>query len=159
MANAVSIRAIMSVANELDWNMDNIDVSTAYLNSPLDDDIKLYITPPPGLQTTPGHTLRLVKALYGTMQGGHAWAKLKAATLKRLGFIRNGAEPCMWTRRRTNVDTGQKDVVMLCVIVDDFIVTGNSQEAIDGFKDSIRKVWSITDFGAPTVHDRLLILR
>ena len=48
----------------------------------------------------------------------------------------------------TNVETGQKDVVMLCVIVDDFIVTRNSQEALDGFKDSIRKVWSITDFGA-----------
>ena len=83
------------MANELGWEVHQLDVSCAFLTAYLEPDIKLYLVPPDGMKLPPGHSLLGCKALYGLVQAGNRWAVLKATTLTRLGYKRNGAEPCM----------------------------------------------------------------
>ena len=66
----------------------------------------------------PGYGLRLVKGLYGTMQGGNRWAVHKHKKLTALRYTRNTQEPSIYHRLDKNV------IVLTSIIVDDFQITG-----------------------------------
>ena len=139
--NAVSMRLELAVALELGWPVKQLDVSVAYMNSFLEDDIRLFLAPPPGLHVPKGYACLARKGLYGLCQSGHRWAIMKAETLTHLGFKRSGAEPCLWIRNDC------RGIVILGVIVDDFVITGNSDKAIDTVKDELMKAWDCTWMG------------
>ena len=84
----------------------------------------MFNRPPPGFTVPPGYGLRLLKALYGTRQGGNRWASHRDAELAKLGLTRSAADPCLYTR--TNFD----GYILVAVIVDDFIITGTSQTTV-----------------------------
>ena len=85
------------------------------------------------MKLPPGHSLLGCKALYGLVQAGNRWAALKAETLKRLNYQRNGAEACMWMRKDSRV------TVILGIIVDDFAITGHPISAI---KAAVHEIWT-----------------
>ena len=113
-------------------------LSCAYLNAYLEPDIKLYLVPPEGMKLPPGHSFLVCKALYGLVQTGNQWAALKATTLKRLNYKRNGAEPCTWIRQ------DDRDTVILGIIVDDFAITGHPTSAI---KTTVYEIMARTYMG------------
>ncbi len=139
--HAVSLRSLLAMANELGWEVHQLDVSCAYLNAYLEPDIKLYLVPPEGMKLPPGHSLLGCKALYGLVQAGNRWAALKSTTLKRLNYKRNGAEPCMWIR----IDG--RGTVILGIIVDDFAITGHPTSAIKTAVHEIMTIWDCTYLG------------
>ena len=139
--NAVSLRCMLAIATEMDWPLVQLDVSVAYMNSFLEKDIRLFLAPPPGLHVPPGFGCLARKGLYGLCQSGHLWAKLKADTLKQLGFQRSRAEPCLWTRHN------EHGFVMAGVVVDDFIICGSSIEACHAFRDELMAAWDCTYLG------------
>ena len=139
--NAVSLRCILAVATEKNWPLKQLDVSVAYLNSFLESDIRLFLAPPPGLYVPPGYGCLARKGLYGLCQSGHRWAVLKADTLRALGFKRSAAEPCIWIR---NDHCG---LVITGVVVDDFIITGDTEESCDIFAAELMKAWDCTYLG------------
>ena len=79
-----------------------MDVSNAYLNADLDPRIVLFVKPPPNVYVPRGYGLRLVKGLYGTMQGGNRWAIHKHAKLTNLGYHRNPSETSLYHRHDKN---------------------------------------------------------
>ena len=66
-----SLCTILTIAAELDLEVHQMDVKSAYLNGELKEEI--YMKPPPGLHVLEGMVLKLMKAVYGTKQGGHIW--------------------------------------------------------------------------------------
>ena len=56
------------IAAKLNLEVHQIDVKSAYLNAKLEKEI--YMAPPHGFDIPDGMVLKLVKAVYGTKQGG-----------------------------------------------------------------------------------------
>ena len=139
--HAVSLRTLLMFANELGWEVHQLDVSCAYLNAYLERGITLYLAPPEGMKLPKDYSLLCLKALYGLVQAGNRWAQLKSATLTKLGYVRNAAEPCMWQR------ADKRGVVILGIIVDDFAITGHPTSAIDAAVKELMTVWNCTYMG------------
>ena len=92
-------RANVAEMAEHKWHFDIFDVSGAYLNSDLIEEI--YCTPPEGLEIPEGcenKVLRLKKALYGLKQAGRAWNKKFVGWLEKRGFKVSDVDPSLFIR-------------------------------------------------------------
>ena len=141
VAAGMSTRIIVAIATELGWPLHGMDVSNAYLNADLDARIVLFVAPPATISVPRGYGLRLLKGLYGTMQGGNRWAVHKHKKLVQLGYARNPSEPCMYHRHD---DHG---FVIMSIVVDDFEITGWPPDAISYAKHQLSETWDMTDLG------------
>jgi hypothetical protein len=54
-----------------DWELNHLDIKTAYLNGPMD--CKVFMRMPEGFPLQPGMTIHLNKGLPGTKQGSRTW--------------------------------------------------------------------------------------
>jgi hypothetical protein len=72
VAKFASLRVILAIAAERDLEVQQMDVKSAYLNGELKEEI--FMEPPPSFDVPDGMVLRLVKAVYGTKQGGRVEA-------------------------------------------------------------------------------------
>jgi hypothetical protein len=72
--NMTTIHVVMSIAAYHDWEIHQIDVKSAYLNTQLHDDI--YMHKPPGYLKVEdlGKVLGLLRSLYGLKQAGFEWS-------------------------------------------------------------------------------------
>ena len=73
VTNLESVRIIFALAAKYNLELNQIDVSTAYLNGELDE--KLYMLPPSGVPIQLGHCWHLKHSLYGLKQAGWTWHK------------------------------------------------------------------------------------
>ena len=84
VARIDSIHLIAGLAASLDWDIHVVDIDSAFLNSELPNNAKVYVRQPQGFET-PGkeHLVWcLRKALYGLKQLGYLWyQKLKSIVL------------------------------------------------------------------------------
>ncbi len=117
------------------------DVSTAYLNSELDDEV--YMEQPEGFINSkyPNRVLQLKKAIYGLKQSGREWNRRLDTTLKSIGFKQCHNEPCLY---KENVD--KKDN-FIAVYVDDIIVACSSETDLLAIKKKIAESFNIVDKG------------
>lgn len=88
-----SIRAILAVAAIEDMEIHLLDVSNAFLNGNLEEEI--YIHPPEGSALT-GKVLRLCKSLYGLKQSPRAWYNHLDATFKSMGSCQCPSDNSVW---------------------------------------------------------------
>jgi len=70
VARLSSIRTIIALAASEDWELHQMDVKSAYLNSPIDTAI--YMRLPPGYGRK-GKVARVKKGIYGLKQSGNLW--------------------------------------------------------------------------------------
>ena len=79
-----------------------------------------------------GHTLVLVKALYGLKSSGLAWNQHFAVTLRAEGFVPSFADPEVWMRKHEKMQIWE----YVCVYVDDLAIA-----MVDGkdFLDKLKK--------------------
>jgi hypothetical protein len=68
VARFETIRVLIALAAQGNWEIHHMDVKSTFLNGDLQEEV--YVTQPPGFQDTrkPGKVLRLNKALYGLKQ-------------------------------------------------------------------------------------------
>lgn len=85
-ASLESVRIICALAAKHNLELDQMDVSTAYLNGELEEEI--YMMPPDCVDIPDGHCWRLKRALYGLKQAGRTWNRTLDAKLLKLGFHR-----------------------------------------------------------------------
>jgi hypothetical protein len=73
VARYSSIRAVISIAAELGWQIHQMDVKTTFLNGVIEEEI--YIEQPEGFEvhSRASHVCRLKRALYGLKQAPRAW--------------------------------------------------------------------------------------
>ena len=92
VAFASSIRLTLKLGVDLDYCLDTTDIKAAYLSAYLEPDITLFIDPPPGVDVPEGYGFRLIKALYGSMQGANRLDAHNHNVLESLGFTRMASE-------------------------------------------------------------------
>jgi Reverse transcriptase (RNA-dependent DNA polymerase) len=119
-----SFRLILALAAQLNLEIHQMDVKAAYLNSKLKEEI--FMEPLPGFNIPEGMVLRLIKAVYGTKQGGHIWYEDICRMLGEMGYMWTTADHavfvCVWDNS-FSIIVLYVDNTMLVTIMDLWIVT------------------------------------
>jgi hypothetical protein len=131
-----SIRTVLSLATIHDYELCQLDVKTAYLNGPLDEEI--YMHAPPGSDTP---YWRLRKGLYGLRQAGRQWYLTMHETYSDLNYTRCESD---WSVYTHNIG---KTVTISATSVDDILLATNSKEASDIAAFKLHSKFTVTDAG------------
>ena len=142
VARMETVRLVTAVASSKGWKMSQMDVKSAFLNGPLEEEV--YIVQPPGFEKEGRKHLvyRLRKALYGLKQAPRAWNKLIDAVLAKLGFVKSTVEFGVYVKRTSHANT-----LIACLYVDDLIITGSVEEEIEEFKGRMKIEFEMTNLG------------
>lgn len=170
VAKLSSIRLLLGIAAEEQLKISQLDVSTAYLNGDIEEEI--YMEKPPCLEKflyeiileescnedkelfkkskrmledlRKGNSEKvclLKRALYGLKQAGRQWYKKLDVTLKELGFQSSAADPYMYI----SVKGGDK--VIIAVYVDDILIASSNEEMSESIKEKLMRSFEMRDLG------------
>jgi len=118
------IRLIIFLAELNDLEVWGTDIGNAYLEAPTKE--RMYIVASPEFGELEGHTLVIVKALYGLHSSGLRWHEKFADTLRDMGFYPSKAEEDIWMHKNGDV------YEYIAVYVDDLCIAAkNPQEIAD----------------------------
>lgn len=134
-----TIRMVLAITAELELHVHQLDVSTAYLNGDLTEDI--YMKQPEQFGLGNDRVLKLKKSLYGLKQSGRMWNLKLDEMLQRIGFTACASEPCLYTRIKgatTNI---------IAVYVDDLMVCCSDLGELKEIKRVISNTFQIVDKG------------
>jgi histone deacetylase 1/2 len=137
-----TLRIGLALAAKYDYCMEQLDVATAFLNAPVEEEV--YITLPAGTGGE-GVVYRLRKALYGLRQAPRAWYEALRVEMEKLGFESSKADPGLFFRRR---EPGGPVEVFICCHVDDMALFGKHLKELQEVKAMLGRVFKITDMGA-----------
>jgi len=139
-----SLRILLAIAAILGLFLENMDVDTAFLQSPVEEEI--YVKQPQGFEQygKNGEELvcRLKKSLYGLKQAPRNWNKVIDEWLISYGFTPSKADPCVYVYNKDGV------FIVIVLYVDDLVIAGNNKAAINDFKTAISKRFKMKDLGA-----------
>ncbi|KAH0820277.1 hypothetical protein GEV33_002514 [Tenebrio molitor] len=135
VARLSSIRLLASIAAQYDMNIRQFDVTCAYVNEELEEEI--FMEPPKYLlqvlemiqseedrevgdkarkmlkQLREGdHVCLLKKSLYGLRQAGRSWYAKLDGILRRFGAVPTKAGPCVY-----QIGTGEESTLIRCLVV------------------------------------------
>jgi hypothetical protein len=141
VARLETIRVLIALSAQGNWEIHHMDVKSAFLNGDLHEEV--YVTQPPGFQNPEKGqlVLKLNKALYGLKQAPRAWNIRLDSELASLGFSRCKVEHAVYRR-----GVG-KSMLIIGVYVDDLIICGPSASDIADFKQQMKKTYSMSDLG------------
>jgi len=138
-ANLESVRIICALAAKHNLELDQMDVSTAYLNGELEEEI--YMMPPDCVAIPEGYCWRLKRALYGLKQAGRTWNRTLDTKLLKLGFHRLNSETCLYVYKEG------KQTCFVVVYVDDLLVAATSKEFSHKVKGLLASCFKMRDLG------------
>jgi hypothetical protein len=139
---SATIRLVLALAVQFDWDVKQLDVSNAFLHGILDEEV--YMEQPQGFihPAYPDHVCRLHKSLYGLKQAPRAWFTRLSQALLDIGFSCSQLDPSLFTYHTANVH------VFLLVYVDDIILTGNHQPTIQSIVHKLQLDFALKDLGS-----------
>jgi hypothetical protein len=133
-----SIRSLLCLAALHDFELRQLDVKTAYLNGPLEEEI--YMRVPDGF-TFSSLYWRLCKGLYGLRQAGRQWYLTLHDAYSALGYTRCQSDWSVYTRRCGSSFT------MSATSVDDILLASDSKSESDLAASQINERFTVTDSG------------
>jgi hypothetical protein len=136
-----SIRTLLTLAADRDMVLRQVDVKTAFLNGPLDEEI--YMRKP---SIVGNGYWRLRRGLYGLKQAGRQWYLELNTILETLGFKRTESDWSLYRR------THGKDESILATSVDDMLIASTSDAESDAVVAALASRLEITDNGEPKLH-------
>lgn len=139
-----SLRFILALTTQRDWDLNQLDVKTAFLIPELPPSETVYMKAPPGLPIAPGHALRLNKCIYGLKQASRYWNCNFHQTMMDLGFRQSDHDQCVYTL--------QEESTLACVLalyVDDVVLAGPTL-VITSIKSQLMSKYNMTDGGYPS---------
>ena len=137
-----SIRLLLGIAVQKDWEIRQVDVKTAYLYGDLDEDI--YMEPPEGYELEKGWVWHLKKAVYGLKQAGRQWYKKLKEVLTEFSMTQVIGDPNTFVAHK--VVDGKRCTLILPIYVDDLIPIGD-KVLTDDFEANIGKYFDVTILG------------
>ena len=126
VANLDSVQTLIAMAAKYDLELDQLDMSTAYLNEELQED--LYMSSLEGVPFQPGYCWKLQHSLYGLKQAGQTWNKTLNWKLGELEFFHLDAETCLYIFQKN----GQ--TCFLVVYVNDLLLAASTRKFMDSVK-------------------------
>ncbi|CAH2016809.1 unnamed protein product [Acanthoscelides obtectus] len=167
VARLSSIRLVSALAAHLNMDMQQLDVTCAYLNGSLDETI--YMETPEYLDESlkiicdnskyneatrkkardtlntlgKGDKVCLLrKSLYGLKQAGRSWYQKLSQTLSECGANPTKSDPCVFTSK-----TGE-DIMIIVTYVDDLIIASRDKKAISSLKAKLSERFEMKDLGS-----------
>lgn len=142
VAKMNSIRVLLSLAANMDWPLQQLDVKNAFLHGDLEEEVYMDIPPGFPLKHDNGKVCRLRKSLYGLKQSPRAWFGRFSKAMLKVGYHQSQTDHTLFIKHST-----QGKVTALIVYVDDIILTGNDVEEMMNLKTYLAKEFEIKDLG------------
>ena len=167
VARLDSIKLLMALSAKFDMTIEQIDVTSAYLNGSLEEEV--YMEKPELLQECLEELIsdpsedknikniamrlkregsnqsdgicKLRKAIYGLRQAGRQWHEMLSRKLKSLELLPNVADPCVYHGQRGN------QALYMIIYVDDMLIVSSNRKWIKQVKDELQKEFDIKDLG------------
>ncbi|CAI7884070.1 unnamed protein product [Closterium sp. NIES-53] len=137
-----TLRVLMHVAAQRDYELHSLDFSTAFLQGSLHEEIWLR-RPPCFTESFPAGTQwSLRRPIYGLRQAPREWQDTTRTTLAALGFAPATADPSMFLRTDTLLSP-----FYVLVYVDDLVFAAADTEALTLVKSELQKRHTCTDLG------------
>jgi len=144
VAKLVSFRLLLALAARNNWLIDHMDVVTAFLNPPIDEDI--YMEAPEGVEwlepsysSKNGLICKLKKSLYGLKQAPRLWFEQIDSFLQILGFRSTASDP--------NIYISSAYHMIILLYVDDLLIISPSSANIAKVKSSLSQKYKMSDLG------------
>ncbi|KAL2324867.1 hypothetical protein Fmac_023925 [Flemingia macrophylla] len=136
-----TIRVILALASTNKWQLQQLDVSNAFLYGDLSE--KVYMTIPQGLR---GHgssqVCKLKKSLYGLKQASRKWYEKLSDLLISCGYKQSHADHSLFIKHNGDEFTA------LLIYVDDIVLTGNSAAEMAQIKYVLHSNFRVKGLGA-----------
>jgi aspartate carbamoyltransferase regulatory subunit len=137
-----SIRTLLSIAAMHDYELEQLDVKTAFLHGELEEDI--YMNQPKGF-VIPGEenlVCRLKKSRYGLKQSPRQWYKRFDSSMLSHGFKRSDYDSYVYLK----IVNGS--AIYLLLYVDDMLIAAKDKSEITKLKAQLSKEFEMKDLGA-----------
>ena len=140
VARLDTIRLILALAAQNNWDIFQLDVKSAFLHGELSEEI--FVQQPLGYEKKgeEDKVYKLRKALHGLKQAPRAWYSKIEAYFVQAGFERCLCEHTLFTKWKE----GGK-ILIVSLNVDDLIYTGNDKSMCDDFKNSMMLEFDMSD--------------
>jgi hypothetical protein len=139
VAKFALFRAALAIAAKCDWEVHQMDVKATYLNGRLEEEI--FMKPPPEFDIPEGMVLKLIKAVYGTKQGGQVWYEDIRQMLREMGYEHIKADHAVFIRNLNGV------LSIIILYIDDITMAGDDLNVILQDKKALQQRYQMTDLG------------
>ncbi|KAF0711079.1 hypothetical protein AaE_012274, partial [Aphanomyces astaci] len=138
------LRTMLTLGASLDYEIDAMDVITAFLNGEIDCEV--YVKHPPGFDTAKNRrdVFRVLRSVYGLKQAPRLWYQTLATYLRRQGYTQLVKDRCVFTKQMD----GQ--AVYIGVYVDDLVIMAPSPDMMRTIKHGLSSRFRMHDLGALT---------
>jgi hypothetical protein len=133
MVKPMSYKAIFAYAAAYDWEIEQMDVKTAFLYGEINTEIWIELPSGCGVACT----AKLNKALYGLKQSPRVWYNTLATFLSDQGFEPLDADSSVFCRTGT----------IIAIYIDDLLIAGESKTDINKIKQSLSDRFHMSDLG------------
>lgn len=133
-----SIHALLAIAASRGMYVQHIDIKTAFLNGPLEEEIYMRA---PDIDGGGFKIWRLRKGLYGLKQVGRTWYLEFNEKFELLGFCRCEANWSVHVRRNGD------QMSMSATSVDDILLASTTQKESNDVTEGLKQMFEITDNG------------
>ncbi|KAI5343667.1 hypothetical protein L3X38_011543 [Prunus dulcis] len=142
VARLDTIRTLIALAAQKEWNLYQLDVKFAFLNGVLKEEV--YVEQPQGFvkENEEIRVYKLNKALYGLKQAPRAWYDEIDSYFNRAGFKKSPSEATLYVK--TSEDSG---ILVVSLYVDDIVYTGSCPKLLEEFKNDMMQHYEMSDLG------------
>ncbi|CAI7873962.1 unnamed protein product [Closterium sp. NIES-54] len=149
-----TLRVLLHVAAQHDYELHSLDFSTAFLQGNLHEEI--WLRRPPGFTGSfpAGTQWSLRRPVHGLRQAPREWHDTLRTTLAALGFAPSTADPSLFLRTDTTLPP-----FYVVVYVDDLVFATAYTKALAHVKSKLQKRHTCTDMGELTSYLGLRITR
>jgi hypothetical protein len=135
------IRLLIAIATQLNADIHQMDVTSAFLNGKLQEEI--YVKQPIGYvkKGQEDKVYKLKKSLYGLKQAPLCWNKEIDGALTKFGFTRNKADHGVY------VKGNNKDWIAVALYVDDLLIISANNSEINEVKNCLSSMFKMKDLG------------
>ena len=134
-----ALRILIALAAFYDWDIRQIDISTAFLHGRLKH--KIFMRAPNNIHVQNGKVLRLIKTLYGLKQSSREWYERLREELLIMGFNILESDTVVFMNRKSHI--------ILWLYVDDilFFVPKSERGTVDTIIQRLASVFDLRDLG------------
>jgi len=145
-----TLRVLLALVPENDWELHSMDVKTAFLNGVLEEEV--YMQCPEGIDEIPkGMVCRLVKAIYGLRQSPRTWYQRIHEFFLANGFMRCTPDYSLYVNYERRI--------LVLVYVADLVLAAAEVEEIVWIKATLADAFEMSDSGELTTYLGLEISR
>ncbi|KAK9064710.1 hypothetical protein SSX86_016092 [Deinandra increscens subsp. villosa] len=137
-----TIRTVLSLALSQSWEINQLDVSNAFLHGNLNETVYMY--QPMGFRHRdyPDHVCLLKKSLYGLKQAPRAWYQRFTDFVLTLGFLQSRCDNSLFILKQGC------DTAYLLIYVDDIILTTSSESLRARLLQHLSAEFAMKDLGS-----------